>query len=143
MNTRVLCVDDDPATQLVLGGIIEDAGWRPEAASDATGAREVLAANPDIQVVLLDWMLPDGSGVDLCREFKATAGAARAGAQTREQPGKPAATVHVLPPDQQRRDVAVGRGLPVGARRREGVARLLPRLPLEAVASAWWRVTKT
>src|SRR5690348_13641735 len=40
MNTRVLCVDDDPATQLVLSGIIEDAGWRPEAASDARGAPE-------------------------------------------------------------------------------------------------------
>src|SRR5215471_6339163 len=75
MSTRVLCVDDDPATQVILSGIIEDAGWRSESASDATGAREVLASNPDIQVVLLDWMLPDGSGVDLCREFKATAGA--------------------------------------------------------------------
>ena len=31
-----------------------------------------LAASPDIQVVLLDWMLPDGSGVDLCRELKAS-----------------------------------------------------------------------
>ena len=69
MSTRVLCVDDDPATQVVLSGIIEDAGWHPESASNATVARELLAANPDIQVVLLDWMLPDGSGVDLCREF--------------------------------------------------------------------------
>ena len=74
MSTRVLCVDDDPATQLVLSGIIEDAGWRPESAVNATAARDVLAANPDIQVVLLDWMLPDGSGVDLCRELKAASG---------------------------------------------------------------------
>ena len=75
MGTRVLCVDDDPATQLVLGGIIEDAGWQPELALNATVARQALEANPDIQVVLLDWMLPDGSGVDLCRELKAVAGA--------------------------------------------------------------------
>ena len=75
MSTRVLCVDDDPGTQLVLGGIIEDAGWQPESASSASAARDVLAANPDIPVVLLDWNLPDGSGVDLCREFKAVAGA--------------------------------------------------------------------
>ena len=75
MSSRVLCVDDDPATQLVLSGIIEDAGWQPQAASNATAAREQLSSNPDIQVVLLDWMLPDGSGVDLCREFKATKGA--------------------------------------------------------------------
>ena len=67
MSTRVLCVDDDPATQVVLSGIIEDAGWQPELALNATAARQVVEANPDIQVVLLDWMLPDGSGVDLCR----------------------------------------------------------------------------
>src|SRR6185503_2642516 len=75
MSTRVLCVDDDPATLVVLGGIIEDAGWQHESALSATAARATLASNPDIQVVLLDWMLPDGSGVDLCREFKATSGA--------------------------------------------------------------------
>jgi len=74
MSSRVLCVDDDPATQMVLNGIIEDAGWRPESALNATAAREVLGSSPEIQVVLLDWMLPDGSGVDLCREFKATQG---------------------------------------------------------------------
>jgi DNA-binding response OmpR family regulator len=75
MSTRVLCVDDDPATQMVLSGIIEDAGWQPECALNAAAAREALAADPRIQVVLLDWMLPDGSGVDLCREFKAVSGA--------------------------------------------------------------------
>ena len=74
MSTRVLCVDDDPATQVVLSGIIEDAGWQSELALNATVARQTLEANPDIQVVLLDWMLPDGSGVDLCRELKAVAG---------------------------------------------------------------------
>jgi DNA-binding response OmpR family regulator len=74
MSSRVLCVDDDPATQMVLNGIIEDAGWQPEPALNATEARELLASIPEIQVVLLDWMLPDGSGVDLCREFKATQG---------------------------------------------------------------------
>ena len=75
MNTRVLCVDDDPGTLLVLSGIIEDAGWRPESALNAAGARDAIASDPDIQVVLLDWMLPDGSGVDLCRELKAVSGA--------------------------------------------------------------------
>ena len=75
MSTRVLCVDDDPATQVILSGIIEDAGWKPASAMNAAEARDALSANPDIQVVLLDWMLPDGSGVDLCRELKAISGA--------------------------------------------------------------------
>ena len=75
MSTRVLCVDDDPATLVILSGIIEDAGWHSESALSAAAARELVASNPDIQVVLLDWMLPDGSGVDLCSELKAAAGA--------------------------------------------------------------------
>jgi len=75
MSTRVLCVDDDPGTLAILGGIIEDAGWRSELALSATAARDAVASGPDIQVVLLDWMLPDGSGVDLCRELKAVSGA--------------------------------------------------------------------
>ena len=74
MSSRVLCVDDDPATQMVLNNIIADAGWHPEPALNAAEARELLASSPRIQVVLLDWMLPDGSGVDLCREFKAIQG---------------------------------------------------------------------
>ena len=54
MDTRVLCVDDNPATQVVLSGIIEDAGWQPELALNATVARHTLEANPNIQAVLLD-----------------------------------------------------------------------------------------
>jgi DNA-binding response OmpR family regulator len=42
----------------------------PSSRLNATAARQTLEANPDIQVVLLDWMLPDGSGVDLCRESR-------------------------------------------------------------------------
>jgi phosphoserine phosphatase RsbU/P len=76
MSDRVLCVDDDPATQLIIAGIIEDAGWRPESVSSATAARDLLASSPGIQIVLLDWMLPDGSGVDLCRDLKAAPGGA-------------------------------------------------------------------
>jgi len=40
MSSRVLCVDDDPATQMVLNGIIEDAGWRSESALNAVHALE-------------------------------------------------------------------------------------------------------
>jgi CheY-like chemotaxis protein len=36
MKTRVLCVDDDLATALILGGIIEDAGWQSSAAASAS-----------------------------------------------------------------------------------------------------------
>jgi len=73
MKTRVLCVDDDQATALILGGIIEDAGWQASWAASAGEARRMLTLEPDIEVVLLDWMLPDGSGVELCRELKAAA----------------------------------------------------------------------
>ena len=77
MNPRVLCVDDDPAALVVLGGIIAAADWPCVSASSAAGAREIVSSNAGIEVVLLDWMLPDGSGIEMCREIKRAADGSR------------------------------------------------------------------
>lgn len=77
MNPRVLYVDDDPAALVALRRIIAKAEWSSVSAASAAAAREILSSNGDIEVVLLDWMLPDGSGVEMCREIKAAAGALR------------------------------------------------------------------
>jgi len=72
--TRVVLVDDH---ELVRRGVAEmlevDPGIRvvAEASTVAQGHRRILATAPD--VVLLDVRLPDGSGIDLCRELRVTA----------------------------------------------------------------------
>ena len=69
---RVLIVDDDPAMQIVLGGIVESAGWRAELAQNAAEARRALSTPDAAAVVLMDWMLPGMSGIELCRELRLT-----------------------------------------------------------------------
>ncbi len=72
-SITVLFVDDH---ELVLAGIrsvlrlIPDIRIIGEAQTAAEGVREAQRLNPD--VVLLDIRLPDGSGVDACREILAT-----------------------------------------------------------------------
>lgn len=67
---RVLIVDDDPDMAGFLGLLLENEGMAVDRAADAEGgARAIRAAPPDL--VLLDVLLPDASGFDLCRRLKA------------------------------------------------------------------------
>ncbi|MGE3075849.1 MAG: response regulator [Dehalococcoidia bacterium] len=63
-GARILLVDDDPAILRVVRRALEASGYDIEALDRADGVVERAAAwNPD--VVLLDLVLPDGSGIDL------------------------------------------------------------------------------
>jgi class 3 adenylate cyclase len=67
---RVLVVDDDPDMAGYLCLLLEREGMAVVRAADGeSGAREILGSAPDL--VLLDVMLPDASGFDLCRRLKA------------------------------------------------------------------------
>lgn len=68
----VLVVDDEPAQRAMLSYNIEAQGYRTVTASD--GEEALLIADeqrPDI--ILLDWMLPRLSGIEVCRQLKARA----------------------------------------------------------------------
>jgi two-component system, OmpR family, response regulator len=73
---RCLLVDDDPGIRELLTGFLQPFGMRLEAVADGNGMRRRLPAS-DIDVLLLDVMLPGESGLDLCQWVK------------REQPGLP------------------------------------------------------
>jgi DNA-binding response OmpR family regulator len=67
---RVLVVEDSGPTRDLVVRSLEDAGIQVTAAARlATGLRHAL--NDPIDVILLDLMLPDGDGLDLCRELRA------------------------------------------------------------------------
>lgn len=69
-GTHILVVDDEPHVTLV----IEHAGdvWGADVSTAHTlaEARKALAAEDDIDVVLLDIRLPDGSGLDFLDELR-------------------------------------------------------------------------
>jgi len=66
----VLVVDDEPAQRALLSYNLEAAGFRVATAGDGEEAMLVIAEEaPD--VILLDWMLPRLSGIEVCRQIKA------------------------------------------------------------------------
>ena len=65
----VLVVDDEPAIREMLRFTLNAAGYAVREAGDAETAQSSIAnATPDL--VLLDWMLPGRSGVELARTLK-------------------------------------------------------------------------
>jgi DNA-binding response OmpR family regulator len=69
MKTRILVVEDDPAIMVGLADLLEDEGFAVERAVDGRRALEVFAERaPDL--VLLDVMIPEKSGFDVCREIR-------------------------------------------------------------------------
>jgi two-component system response regulator AtoC len=68
---RILIVDDDHATSAGMADVIEEWGYEVEVADSLkTGWAAASKLVPDCAVV--DLKLPDGSGIDLLRQFKET-----------------------------------------------------------------------
>jgi two-component system cell cycle response regulator DivK len=70
MGKLVLIVDDDPDNVSYLKDVLEDAGYRTVTAGDGLeGMERVRQACPDL--VLLDLMMPNKSGIRMFQELKA------------------------------------------------------------------------
>ncbi len=67
----VLVVDDEPSTRELLRDILEPEGYTVEEAADGLAAAARIAAG-GLDCVLLDVMLPDVDGLELCREVRAS-----------------------------------------------------------------------
>lgn len=70
--TKVLLLEDDRNLSLTLGVALKRLGLEVKSAATLKKAREILESfEPDL--VLLDRMVPDGDGLDLCVELRAEA----------------------------------------------------------------------
>jgi two-component system KDP operon response regulator KdpE len=67
---RVLVVDDEPQILRALQTTLRGAGYDVVTAATAEEALTAAALRPP-EAVILDLVLPDGSGVDVCRELRA------------------------------------------------------------------------
>ena len=66
----ILIVEDDPALNEMLRFVLDRSGFKVLQAEDTETADRCIASRiPDL--VLLDWMIPGGSGVDYARKLKA------------------------------------------------------------------------
>ena len=71
MTSRLLLIDDDARLTSMVGDYLRGAGFAVDVAGTLAVGRERLAAAPP-DALVLDLMLPDGDGLDLCRELRAS-----------------------------------------------------------------------
>ena len=69
MPGHILVLDPAPAMQALLAHNLAGAGYRVSCALDARGALALLAGDPP-DVLLLEWELPDASGIALLRQVR-------------------------------------------------------------------------
>ncbi len=69
MQKRILIVDDEPAIRDMVAFALRKGEYQPIHAGDAREAQTAIADHvPDL--ILLDWMLPGTSGLDLARRWR-------------------------------------------------------------------------
>ena len=66
---RILVVDDEQQILRALRTSLRAAGYEVETAETAEGALAAAAMQPP-EAFILDLVLPDGSGIDVCRELR-------------------------------------------------------------------------
>ncbi|WP_416305474.1 phosphate regulon transcriptional regulator PhoB [Neptunicella sp. SCSIO 80796] len=70
MTTRILIVEDEAPIREMLGFIVEQHGFQSIEAEDFdTGLEKVVEPLPDL--ILLDWMMPGGNGIQFAKQLKA------------------------------------------------------------------------
>ncbi|MGJ7915439.1 response regulator [Massilia sp. LXY-6] len=68
-NTRVLIVEDEPAIVELVSYSLRETGWEIRTAANVAAAWDAIVhARPDL--LLLDWMLPDQSGLRLLSRLR-------------------------------------------------------------------------
>ncbi|EPZ49063.1 response regulator [Alicyclobacillus acidoterrestris] len=71
MAQHILVVDDEPKVLDVIRPFLKQEGFTVSTATDGNMAMEMVnERQPDL--ILLDWMLPGKSGIDVCRQLRAT-----------------------------------------------------------------------
>ena len=70
MTDRILIVEDEPDIRSTLEYNLHRDNFQTESVGNLLDAKKILSTS-NISLILLDLMLPDGSGLDLCRKLKA------------------------------------------------------------------------
>ncbi|MBZ0122616.1 MAG: response regulator transcription factor, partial [Roseovarius sp.] len=71
-NPLILLVDDEPAQREVIAYNLAAEGYRMTQARDGEEAMMLVDEDPP-DLIVLDWMMPNLSGIEVCRRLKARA----------------------------------------------------------------------
>jgi diguanylate cyclase (GGDEF)-like protein len=64
---KILVAEDDPASRVMLQSMLHKWGYEVLAVQDGTQAWEALQAEDPPQLAILDWMMPEPDGPQICR----------------------------------------------------------------------------
>ena len=70
MSTHILIVEDEPELAETLAYNLSKEGFRTTICHTGTEALKVIESVSDLSLVLLDLMLPDMSGIEVCRQIR-------------------------------------------------------------------------
>ncbi len=70
MGARILVVDDSPTIRRVVTSILEASAFETVAAEDGQDALEKLQNGTEVDLVLLDFVMPRMNGYQFCRELR-------------------------------------------------------------------------
>ena len=67
---QVLLVEDSPVYRKLIGDHLKDWGFTVQTVENGTKAWELLQQQNCPKLVLLDWVLPDLDGIELCKRIR-------------------------------------------------------------------------
>jgi two-component system response regulator ChvI len=71
MQTRIVLVDDDDLYREVIAADLEDRGYAVQGFADGAALLAAVQAGLEAEAALIDWSLPQMSGLDVLRALRA------------------------------------------------------------------------
>jgi two-component system chemotaxis response regulator CheY len=68
---RALVVDDSRAVRMIIGQILREIGMEVFEAANGIEALEQMKLRPDLELLLVDWNMPQMNGIELVRAIRA------------------------------------------------------------------------
>jgi phosphoserine phosphatase RsbU/P len=69
-RTKILVVEDDPISSIILKTVLEKLGYETVVARDGNEAWNEFNKEP-VRLIVSDWMMPDMDGLELCEKVRA------------------------------------------------------------------------
>jgi diguanylate cyclase (GGDEF)-like protein len=70
-TTKILVAEDEPTSRHTLSAALAKLGYEIEIAGDGRAAWEALQRTDAPEIAILDWMMPDATGPEICRRLRA------------------------------------------------------------------------
>ncbi len=71
---QILVADDDPVYRNLLQGLLEESHFEVALAANGAEAMAILQRQDTPTLAILDWMMPEMDGYEVCRQIRQTKG---------------------------------------------------------------------